>query len=268
MGERKTESLPQYKRKLSTNNNKRKVSFLFIQSWREKQIFALKVDAMATMSVQYRISQLVFQRLSSRAVSRSRRCHLETNATTIPLRFMSTSKSSPGKSYKDGSKLVSSVWWPILGGLVITTAGGVKYFHDHFGGSEGLIRTVSFYSLAIPKYIQYRYHMYMQSPDHVWEELDRETSAQGLNKILELQGFYVKCGQYCAANIGNAFPEVWQDTMSVLQDQVPPQSFETILNIIKSELDFDAVFETFEKDPIGSAAIGQVHRATLKDGTP
>lgn len=89
--------------------------------------------------------------------------------------------------------------------------------------SPGLVRSASFYSLAIPKYVQYRYHMYNGSPDDVWNHLDKETSQVGLEKLLELKGFYVKCGQMAAANIGNAFPEVWVDTMSVLQDQVPAQ---------------------------------------------
>ena len=108
----------------------------------------------------------------------------------------------------------------------------------------------------------------MQSPDKVWDELDRETSARGLELAYELEGFYIKSGQMCATNIGGAFPQVWQDTMSVLQDQVPPQDFSVIKKIVESELDFDKVFATFEETPIGSAAIGQVHRATLRDGTP
>jgi hypothetical protein len=161
-----------------------------------------------------------------------------------------------------------SIWYPILGGLVITTAGGIKYVHDHVGGTEGLWRTASFYKFAIPKYIEYRWHMWNQSPQQTWDDLDRETSAMGLEKVYALKGFYVKCGQMCAANIGNAFPLIWQNTLSVLQDQVPHQDFATIKSIVESELEFDKVFATFEETPIGSAAIGQVHRATLKDGTP
>jgi len=99
----------------------------------------------------------------------------------------------------------------------VTVLGGVKYFHDHVGGTEGLMRSISFYSLAIPKYVVYRYHSWRQSPDSVWKELDEETSKQGLVKILELEGFYIKCGQLCASNLGDAFPKQWQDTMSVLQ---------------------------------------------------
>jgi len=149
-----------------------------------------------------------------------------------------------------------------------TTAYAVNYFHDHFGGSEGLWRAIQFYSVAIPKYLQYRYHQYVDSPQHVWDELDRETSQMGLNIILRLKGFYVKCGQLCAGNIGDAFPPIWQETMSVLQDQVPAEDFETaILPILKDELDYDNIFQSVDPVPIGSASIGQVHRAVLKDGS-
>ena len=148
----------------------------------------------------------------------------------------------------------------------MTTLGGLKYAHDHMGGTEGLQRAVSFYGLAIPKYLEYRYHVLRDSPQDVWDELDRETSQLGLDKILELEGFYVKCGQLCAANVGNAFPPIWQDTMSILQDQVPPQDFSVIRDIVEEELGMDT-FASFEETPLGSASIGQVHRATLKDGT-
>jgi len=62
-------------------------------------------------------------------------------------------------------------------------------------------------------------------------------------------------------------PEIWQDTMSVLTDQCPREDFATVKAIVSKELDFDNVFASFEEEPIGAAAIGQVHRAVLKDGT-
>ena len=141
----------------------------------------------------------------------------------------------------------------------------MHYFHDHFGGTEGLGRALQFYSVAIPKYFQYRYHQIRESPDHVWDELDRETSATGLEVILRLKGFYVKCGQLCAANIGDGFPPIWQETMSVLQDAVPPEDFETVIRpILQQELDYDRIFASFDPVPMGSASIGQVHRAALQ----
>jgi aarF domain-containing kinase len=99
----------------------------------------------------------------------------------------------------------------------------------------------------------------------VWEQLDQETSREGLDIILRLKGFYIKCGQMCASNIGNAFPVVWQETMSILQDQVPPEDFNSvILPIIQSELpNYQQIFTYIDPIPIGSASIGQVHRAKM-----
>lgn len=157
----------------------------------------------------------------------------------------------------------------IVGGATVATLGGLAYLNHHVGGGDGLRRTASFYALAIPKYIEYRLHMMWDSPDHVWDQLHEETSKAGLDKIMELQGFYVKSGQMCAANIGNAFPPIWQETMAPLQDECPSRPFEVVKSIVESEFgkNLNDIFATFEETPIGAASIGQVHRATLKDGT-
>ncbi|KAL3782331.1 hypothetical protein ACHAWO_011260 [Cyclotella atomus] len=156
----------------------------------------------------------------------------------------------------------------VFGLSLIGAAGAYGYLYTHLGGNESLARTASFYSLAIPSYIHYRYHMAVDSPDLVWDELHKETSLKGLNKILELQGFYVKSGQMAAANIGNAFPLIWQDTMSVLQDECPARSFKEVKQVVEEEYGkpLETVFSSFEEKPIGAASIGQVHRATLTSG--
>jgi len=86
----------------------------------------------------------------------------------------------------------TSILYPLLGGVVVATAAATKYVRDNVGGTEGLTRSVSFYSFAIPKYIEYRYHMYNKSPDHVWNKLDAETAKTALDKAYELEGFYYK----------------------------------------------------------------------------
>jgi hypothetical protein len=68
-------------------------------------------------------------------------------------RLLSSSSSASGSSIKGASPTIAIRWWhPVLGGLLITTAGGISYFYNFVGGStEGLWRSLSFYSYAIPK---------------------------------------------------------------------------------------------------------------------
>ncbi len=56
--------------------------------------------------------------------------------------------------------------------------------------------------------------------------------------------------------------------MSVLQDKCPYKSFDVVKSIIESEYNkpLDNIFSSFEETPIGSASIGQVHKATLHNG--
>ena len=206
-------------------------------------------------------------RVASMSAFRAR----SSSISSLHARVLSTtaSSSSGKQGGADGSERLFSPLVYVAGGLAVTVAGGIKYMHDHVGGTEGLARTMSFYSIAIPKYLEYRLHMFKESPDEVWDELDRQTSKQGLEKILELRGFYIKSGQLAAANIGNAFPPIWQDTMSVLQDECPPEPFSVVKHTIEKEYakPLEQVFSSFDETPIGAASIGQVHRAKLLDGT-
>jgi aarF domain-containing kinase len=72
----------------------------------------------------------------------------------------------------------------------------------------------------------------------------------------------------CAANIGNAFPRIWQERMAILQDQCPSKPFHVVQRIIEEDYGkpLTAIFSSFDPTPIGAASIGQVHRATLHNG--
>lgn len=165
-------------------------------------------------------------------------------------------------------------WRLVGGGAALALAGSATYTSmEFFGGSEGLYRAASFYSLAIPTYVRYRLHQAVfQSPQETWDTLDRETSQKGLEKILSLRGFYIKCGQMAAANVGNGFPEIWQRKMSVLQDQCPPVDYTTtILPILQNAYRSSKEFPLSSIDPVplGTASIGQVHAGRLAtNGSP
>ena len=56
--------------------------------------------------------------------------------------------------------------------------------------------------------------------------------------------------------------------MEPLLDRVPPKPFPTVRAIVEAELHapLDTIFSSFEEVPLAAASIGQVHRATLREG--
>ncbi len=85
--------------------------------------------------------------------------------------------------------------------------------------------------------------------------------------ILELQGLFIKVGQMLSI-LANFLPEAFRAELEGLQDQVPPRPFSEISPRVVSELGgpIEQFFTVFEKDPIASASLGQVHEARTKDG--
>jgi len=85
--------------------------------------------------------------------------------------------------------------------------------------------------------------------------------------ILTMKGYYIKAAQtFCGAG---QFPQEFDDAFAVLLDQCPKESFETVKEIIEKELScrLEDVFQDFQQEAIAAASIGQVHFATLHDGT-
>jgi len=87
------------------------------------------------------------------------------------------------------------------------------------------------------------------------------------SNILKLKGLYIKIGQTLSI-MTNFLPEEFREGFEKLQDAVPPHSYEDIEERFKQEFNKLPleVFATFEKEPIASASLGQVHIATMRDG--
>ncbi len=82
------------------------------------------------------------------------------------------------------------------------------------------------------------------------------------------RGGLIKVGQVASLRI-DVVPEEVTDELAKLQDQVEPHPFEEVALQIRHELGrpVEAVFAHFERQPIASASLGQVHRARYADGT-
>jgi ubiquinone biosynthesis protein len=85
--------------------------------------------------------------------------------------------------------------------------------------------------------------------------------------IEELGPAFVKLGQMLS-NRSDVLPQGLIDELAKLQDEVPPFSGDIAVELIERELNrpITDLFESFNREPLASASIGQVHRATLKDG--
>ena len=83
----------------------------------------------------------------------------------------------------------------------------------------------------------------------------------------EMKGAAMKVGQLLSTDPDILDP-AFAERLTSLQNNAPPMDFDTLSSQIEGALDepIESVFKFFDPEPIGSASIGQVHRATLFDG--
>ena len=85
--------------------------------------------------------------------------------------------------------------------------------------------------------------------------------------ILVAGGLFIKVGQLISI-LTNFLPAEFRQELEGLQDQLPPRPFSEIAARIRAELGAspDELFVEFERTPIATASLAQVHAATLADG--
>ncbi|MCA9610639.1 MAG: AarF/ABC1/UbiB kinase family protein [Myxococcales bacterium] len=80
-------------------------------------------------------------------------------------------------------------------------------------------------------------------------------------------GAFLKVGQLLSAR-ADLLPPAWIRELARLQDAAPSLPFEAVRQVIEEDFGqaLEEVFARFEEAPVAAASIGQVHRATTKDG--
>ncbi|CAM8961311.1 unnamed protein product [Rhodiola kirilowii] len=101
----------------------------------------------------------------------------------------------------------------------------------------------------------------------MWERAHERNANRVLNLMIELEGLWVKLGQYLSTR-ADVLPDAYITLLRQLQDSLPPRPLKEVYRTIQNEMGKAAneLFLKFVEEPLATASIAQVHRATLKDG--
>ena len=157
-----------------------------------------------------------------------------------------------------------------IGGLFITSLsiyGGYNVYKN-----EGLKRSILFWKRAFPIYLHYRLvEWQVQSLSDSeqtkrFNDLHDMYAPEAMKIILDMGGFYIKIGQMGSVR-DDFVPPQYMKGLKTLQSDVPYQPLSYVINVISEQLglEVDDVFLEIDEKPLGSASIGQVHRAVLRE---
>ena len=100
-----------------------------------------------------------------------------------------------------------------------------------------------------------------------WELQHRRGAGRVLDAAAALGGTLIKAAQF-ASSRPDLLPAPYIESLSELQDRVPPQPWTVIKGAVAREVGCSVgeAFKEFDPEPVASASIAQVHRARLADG--
>lgn len=99
------------------------------------------------------------------------------------------------------------------------------------------------------------------------DEVIVRTAQDAFEVVGNMKGAMMKLAQFASFQPG--VPEGARAQLKALQSAAPPMTYELAAGCIERELggEPERVFARFDREPVASASIGQVHRAQTHDGT-
>ncbi|QSG13680.1 ABC1 kinase family protein [Halapricum desulfuricans] len=126
-----------------------------------------------------------------------------------------------------------------------------------------LIVVKTFLPLAIKWWRDRRRFLLFGGGRDVTEDQRRERAEFLLSAFVSLGPTFIKLGQLLSTR-PDVLPGAYVDVLSRLQDRVPPDPWDDIEPLLDEEIgDVESVFESFDREPISGASLGQVYTARL-----
>src|SRR5690348_16208916 len=102
-----------------------------------------------------------------------------------------------------------------------------------------------------------------------WRDVSAPRAERLRLALQDLGPIFVKFGQVLSTR-RDLLPTDIADELARLQDQVPPFSSDQVVATLERVYakPVERVFKSFDRSPIASASVAQVHLAELPDGTP
>lgn len=141
------------------------------------------------------------------------------------------------------------------------------------GQGSNFRRRVKVFTVAFTIYLDYKTVQKkdkwttVDKRDDLWERAHERNANRLLSAIIELEGLWVKLGQYLSTR-ADVLPNAYIQLLKQLQDSLPPRPLSEVYHTIEKELGkpTSEIFTDFDETPLATASIAQVHRSRLKDG--
>lgn len=117
------------------------------------------------------------------------------------------------------------------------------------------------------KRVQRKKGLSQEERDLAYSRVHQQSAERIYRLGTRMEGLMIKTCQFISSRADVAPPE-YVAVLSRLQDRVKPRRWSEVVAQVTHELGAhpDAIFESFERRPLASASLAQVHRARTKDG--
>ncbi|GAA5939292.1 ABC1 kinase family protein [Sporobolomyces koalae] len=150
-------------------------------------------------------------------------------------------------------------------GLAAAGAIGTGVFlYDRYEGAEALRRSLRTLVFGLTLAIDFKLNFSPDNPEGI--DALHERTAKRLQALCETnQGMYIKLAQSLAIQAA-ILPKPYREAFANVFDAAPGVEWEEVVKVFRAEFGChpDDAFDSFQRTPVASASIAQVHKARLK----